>query len=356
MAIISNFELLYKPIAPVVGPPAEIGRVAVQGYFLEISNLENRDIILIFRARTPVRDPAVDGVNTEFTATNNVVAYDITADNVFDTTMTSAGMPTLRTQNGHYVNCLILPAGQTASLAILPDVRNLFANPVADLAIRGYTELLLSSNIDSFNPLTFSAPESARILVSAEHRGTFIDPEFDPSNALNQPDLDFDQLAYSLLTANGKALQIINTHAPCNDPFQNLLTSDALSGRMATGTPNIALNPNFDISSSSFPSKQPKLTLSSLSSTLYKNANSPKRSLSFKFGITPIKIDYSIKNGKYIVDEKSTVKAINLLMKRGKVSKKLVDAKLLTKKINLALSGDKKADAFVKKMFKQLSI
>lgn len=337
MAIISNFELLYKPIAPVTGPAAEVGRAVVQGYFLEISNLENRDIKLILRTRTSVK-VAGASPNTEFTNTNNVVAYDITADNVFDTTMTSAGEQIVGKQLGHYVPCLFIPAGQTASLAILPNLANLFTSPPADLAIRGYTELILSSNIDSYNPLTFSAPETARVLVSAEHRGTFLDPQFDPSYAGTQTNLDFDQLSYSLNTANGKALQVINTHAPCNDPFQNLLTSNALITGMKSSS-----------------STTSSTSLSTASTNLFKGANSPKRSTGFMLGTTPVRFEYSVKDGKYVVDEKSAITALNLVMKRKRLTDKEVDIKTLVKNINNALSGDTRADEYVKKMIDTLT-
>ncbi|PTX61168.1 hypothetical protein C8N46_105325 [Kordia periserrulae] len=336
MAIISNFELLYKPIAPVTGPASEVGRTVVQGYFLEISNLENRDIKLILRTRTSVRDPA-DSPNTEFTNTNNSVVYDITADNVFSTTMTSAGEQIVGKQLGHYVPCLFIPAGQTASVAILPNLANLFASPPADLAIRGYTELILSSNVDSFSPLTFSDPETARVLVSAEHRGTFLDSQFDPSYAGTQINLDFDQLSYSLNTANGKALQVINTHAPYNDPFQNLLTSNAL----ITGMRSLA-------------STTSTTSLSTLSDNLFKGANSPKRSTGFMLGTTPVRFEYSVKDGKYVVDEKSAITALNLVMKRKRLTEKELDLKTLVKNINKALSGDKRAEKYVEEMLDKL--
>jgi|GEM_PF-1729912 len=326
MAIISNFELLFKPIAPVVGPAAEIGRVAVQGYFLEISNLEYRDIKLIFRTKTSVKEPA-DSPNTEFTSTNHSVVYDITRDNIFETTLISAGELIAGKQLGHSVGCLTIPAGQTASLAILPNAQALFAAPTADLAIRGYVELVQSSNVDSINPLEFSSPDSARILVSAEHRGTFVDPEFNPGDPLTQTDLDFDQASYSLLTANGQALQTINTHAPFNDPFQDLLTSDFL-----------------------FPEGL-NFSLAGLSTKLFKDANSPQREARLKIGNVPVRIDYSIKNGKYVVEEKTTTKALNLLIQRRKLPK--VSTKDLITKINKALSGDKKADVQLQKLFKE---
>lgn len=339
MAIISNFELLVKPIAPPAGPASEIGRVVVQGYFLEISNLESRDIKLIFRTRTSVKQ-AGDGINTEFVSStvspvppNNVVVYDITQDNNLTTNMTLAGQQIPGKQWGHYVNCLFLPAGQTASLAILPNVQALLAGP-ADLAIRGYTELVLSSDIDGVSPLTFSSPESARILVSPEHRGTFIDPQFDPTNFGTQLGLDFDQLAYSLPTANGKALQEINTHANFNDPFQDYLTSDFLSvSRVARSS----------------------VSLSEMSKYLDANTNAPRRTTSFKIGSVPVHIAYTIEKGKYKVEEKGVQKAVNLLIRRKRVAKKSVPSiKSLVKLINAALGGSKKADAQLQKIFEGL--
>jgi len=337
MAIISNFELLAKPIAPAVGPALEVGRVVVQGYFLEISNLESRDVILIFRTRTSVKQ-VDDSDNTEFTNSNNVVVYDITQDNIFQTTMNSAGETILGKQLGHSVVCITLPAGQTGSLAILPNVQNLLTIPGApppDLAIRGYTELLQASTIDSFSPLTFSSPDSARVLVSAEHRGTFIDPKFDPSDSNVQNDLDFDQLSYSLQTANGKALQVLNTHAPCNDPFQDLVTSDF---------PGIGSNNSVS-----------SISLSELSSTLFKGANSAARTTVFKLGKLPVSIEYSIKNGKYVIKEKGVKDALKLFKRRKRISaKSLPNSKDLVKKINAALSGNLKAGKEIEKILSKL--
>ncbi|MFK8103874.1 MAG: hypothetical protein AB8G15_15175 [Saprospiraceae bacterium] len=111
MAIISNFELLLKPIAPSGGPAGEVARIVVQGYFLEISNLEARDITLIFRTRTSVKE-AADGVNTEFTDTNNAAVFDITQDNLLETTMVANATELIPgKQLGHFVNCIQIPAG-----------------------------------------------------------------------------------------------------------------------------------------------------------------------------------------------------------------------------------------------------
>lgn len=328
MAIISNFELLLKPIAPPGGPAAEVARVAVQGYFLEISNLESRDITLIFRTRTSVKQPA-DAANTEFVAGNNAVAYDITQDNLIDTVMTSAGELIAGKQLGHFVNSLSLPAGQTASLAILPNVQALLpspGDPAPDLAIRGYTELVLSSPITSFNPITFGTPRPARILVSAEHRSTYIDPDFDPASFANQTDLDFDQTAYSLPLANGQAEQFIDTHANFNDVFTDLMTSN-FGGLI-------------------------EVPWSSLSKNLPADANLNDRLAEVTVAGTPVRFGYGIKAGNYFVDPKSTIQALRVLRRAKVVSKEVIEnAEKVVETINAALSGDKDADAKLAEIF-----
>ncbi|MEO1514697.1 MAG: hypothetical protein AAFV95_06780 [Bacteroidota bacterium] len=332
MAIISNFELLAKPIAPTGGPASEIARVAVQGYFLEISNLESRDIKLIFRTRTSKATIPPDSPNTEFTATNNSVVYDITQDNLITTSMASAGELIATKQLGHYVICLPLPAGQTATLAILPNIPSVLPTP-ADLAIRGYTELVLSSDIPSFNPLRFASPPSARILVSAEHRGTFIDPQFDLTDPAVQTNLDFDQLAYSINTANGQAEQLLNTHARFNAPFQDFLTSDF-----------IASDPLGE-----------SVSLSQLSQAMPSTALAPQRSVAFTVGTTPVRINYSVQKGNFVVEEKSIEAALNLLKRKKKLSSRSVTtAKALTRTINSALRGSTRADTQLKKILEKL--
>ncbi|MEM9919045.1 MAG: hypothetical protein AAF990_13170 [Bacteroidota bacterium] len=334
MAIISNFELLVKPIAPPVGPGAEIARVVVQGYFLQISNLESRDLKLIFRTRTSMPETPPDSPNTAFTATNNDLVWDITQDNLLQTSMASAGELIPDSQLGHFVNCLPLPAGQTASLALLPRVQTLLPTP-ADLAIRGFAEIVLSSNVESFNPTTFSAPVSARILVSAEQRGTFIDPQFNPGDPAVQTNLDFDQLAYSINTANGQGEQLLNTHATFENPFTDFLTSDFTPVASVFGAP---------------------VSLSQLGSNLSKAANAPTRTTSFKLGNIPVRINYAIKNGKFIIEEDGINKALTMLKQRRKIAaRQMPTTKGIAKRINAALSGNKRAEATIQKLFEKIS-
>lgn len=106
MAIISNFELLLKPIAPPVGSAAEVARTAVQGYFLEISNLECKDIKFFFRTKASVRELPGSSVNTELTASNHLLVYDITLDNNFSGTMLGSSILIPNKQLGHFQGVL----------------------------------------------------------------------------------------------------------------------------------------------------------------------------------------------------------------------------------------------------------
>jgi hypothetical protein len=130
---ISTFELLVKPIAPrQMGNPAQeaIARRIVQGYFLTITNLEPLDLTfrLDFRISTP--NPA----DPDRTLFNN-------ADLIFDIAGANNLIPLSGdADSSRFGGSFRLPAGQTASVQLLPKQRLLsFANP--DFEVRGYVVL-----------------------------------------------------------------------------------------------------------------------------------------------------------------------------------------------------------------------
>ena len=95
---------------------------------------------------------------------------------------------------------------QTALVAVLPNVIPFISVQNPDLEIRGYVELRQARQF-IFNPKV--TPE-ARVLVTPENRGTFLDDDY-PSMSET---LDFDQLAYSLPTANGKSEGVVEKVPP----------------------------------------------------------------------------------------------------------------------------------------------
>jgi hypothetical protein len=191
---ISTFELLVKPIAPrQMGNPAQeaVARRVVQGYFLTITNLESLDLTfrLDFRISTP--NPA----DPDRTLFNN-------ADLIFDIAGANNLIPLAGdADSNRFGGSFRLPAGQTASVQLLPK-QGLLSFPNPDFEVRGYVVLRLPALRRNFGFLFEPQTASpAKVLISAEIRGTFL-----PNDFPAVPAGDFDQINYALPIASGKAL------------------------------------------------------------------------------------------------------------------------------------------------------
>lgn len=192
MAVISTFELLVKPQLPKAdqlppGLPAnllskidQLRRNAIQGYFLTLSNLSNRNIELSL-------------VFTVSNTTNigNVVGF-------LDTSLSNdtLDLPTI-VGNKIRFSPISLAASDTALFLLQPNfltAPELLVN--TDLEIRGYVEVFLSSLSGN--------TRNIQLQVTPEHRGTFY--KFNPE----APDTLFglDQYAYSLPTQNGGSIRL----------------------------------------------------------------------------------------------------------------------------------------------------
>ena len=172
----SAFELLVKPIAPPPFDPA-VSRRVVQAYFLTLSNLNppgEADVALSIQFT-----PTPDLNNDELIAITDVGAGNVFSDLVPDPV---TGKPS---------QALTLPSGKTALFVLQPDLSKAPPNraslAVANLEVRGYVELTLSP---------YSPTRNAEILVTPQHRGTFL-----PAAPI-LPFADFDQQSYPLQTAN----------------------------------------------------------------------------------------------------------------------------------------------------------
>jgi hypothetical protein len=172
--LISSFELLVKPIAPSPPFAAAPSRTVIQAYFLLISNLSTSGNEV--------------SINLKFTAggapLNNsklITLFDVGVGNNFGV-LDANGM----------TEDLVLPPGFSSLFILQPDLRNADVLPPAptkpNLEIRGYVEAVIAPS---------SSVASAQLLVSPQQRGTFLSDEV-PA--------DFDQIAYELPTAMGKAL------------------------------------------------------------------------------------------------------------------------------------------------------
>lgn len=178
--LVSTFELLVKPIAPA-GGPTPVARTVVQGYFLTIANTSNSQVRvrLRFTATTP-------GLNIADTVT----ITDVVGENEFGEIA-----PVNPKRSIYFVN---IPANDTALVSLLPDITKPEVLAAKSLEIRGYTEIFLAS----------PAQNSINLLVTPEHRGTFLPAD------INAPTADFDQIAYALPTASGGSLFTLNKEDP----------------------------------------------------------------------------------------------------------------------------------------------
>jgi hypothetical protein len=203
---VSTFELLFARIATLPpGPLAAVGRRVVQGYFLTITNLENRQISLSMRLTT-----ATNPGNRVITAANTQIIGDTgTVNNIpvpfTNTTPSFPGGITVTTTPTPNPSPFLLPAApfilapqQTGLIAILPNFGAVLA--AANLEIRGYVELFQNRLVP------FQETPAARVLLTPEIRGTFLDNDY-PANAPNSTnaELDFDQVVYDLPLASGQA-------------------------------------------------------------------------------------------------------------------------------------------------------
>lgn len=204
---ISTFELLVKRIAPLPAPGAPgaatltaVARRVVQGYFLTISNLEDKDYTFNLDFHISRPNP-VDPDRT--LAGNTRVRYDIAGENEL-LPLNPVGVGPLPTT---FTTRFTLPAKQTASLQLLPDLEKprllTDANPA--LEVRGFARLRLPALGGRF-PF-FPVPQSntpVKVLVNPEIRGTFLPNNF-PASGTG----DFDQINYPLEVASGKGLNEI---------------------------------------------------------------------------------------------------------------------------------------------------
>ncbi|MEG3895444.1 MULTISPECIES: hypothetical protein [unclassified Microcoleus] len=194
---ISTFEILTKPIAPVIPSAPELASVArrvVQGYFLTISNLEAID--LRYRIEFTVSLPVPADAN-KILLGNAALIIDVEGNNTPVILTQQPGKPKV------YRGFFKIPAHKTASVELLP-ILPASLNPGL-LEVRGYVSLFLPPR-RSFPIPVPQSDKPVKVLLNPEIRGTFLPNDF-PSVTRNSP--DFDQISYTLAIASGKALNEI---------------------------------------------------------------------------------------------------------------------------------------------------
>jgi hypothetical protein len=197
--LVSNFEILINRITGGPGAPVNpLNRRVVQGYFLSITNLDTRDLNLNLTVLSSKSTPGPgDGTNIDrdfIPVTNAVMVFDNAPQNNFALNLVQAGTAAQRASANIFrtSNMPAIKYNQTALVAIFP-APSLSDNLATALEIRGHVKLNLVPNLNG------SLPAPYKVMLSAEQRGTFLDD--------NTADgvFDFDQIAYSLSLASGKA-------------------------------------------------------------------------------------------------------------------------------------------------------
>lgn len=228
MAIISNFELYVKRIGPPGGIVPGVNdplnapfRKLLQGYYLTISNLSNREIRLRVRAVIPSLKSGSPFAASQRelvggSSPNHYFAYDRTGDTA------GAATPRERLSSLNLVPSLSKPEAkvfqslnfdldcQQTGLFNLVPLPSSAGLPDPQIEIRGYIELYLLdilrfkkvSNNPPIYAIEYIKAQPTDLLVTPEIRGTFIDNDFTGSQTVP---LDFDQSNYALPTSTGSA-------------------------------------------------------------------------------------------------------------------------------------------------------
>lgn len=192
MPAISTFELLLKPQLPKrITDNNErlkaVTRTILQGYFLTISNIESLGVNLSLTLVT--RTPALD--SRDVLATIDVIGQNnpIGIRAPLPATPVPFGQPApLEGEAAKTKYDFFLNPHDTCLVIIQPDATNPEILKDADFEARGYAELSISSR---------NMQKTGKVLVTAEHRGTFFDG--DNKSALGE-------VAYALPLATGGSL------------------------------------------------------------------------------------------------------------------------------------------------------
>ncbi len=183
--IVSHFELLFKNQAPANTTTGAVPDVAVQGYFLEITNLEA--IPIEFLAEFVIAPPDA-GLPQRSLADNTLIFVDTPpgtdnrtgrlqgtlSDSVFRPRFSTVLAVPPRSRSN-----ILIPAGGTALLAVLP---SLFPTPidptpltVANFEVRGYVNLRVPAlrGVAAF----FTEAQSAtpvKVLLTPQNRTSYL--------------------------------------------------------------------------------------------------------------------------------------------------------------------------------------
>lgn len=159
-----------------------LSREVIQGYFLTISNLSNKEVSLVISFRV-----VSDRDESPFDENNVAAVFDVNGINQTIDLITS------NPQTRNYV--ISLPAKDTGLFIVQPNP-GFIPDTDKEVEIRGYVDVSVLLN---------DGGEEIDLLLTPEHRGTFYKRVIDPVEP-DPPFTQLDQIVYSLPTANGGSL------------------------------------------------------------------------------------------------------------------------------------------------------
>ncbi len=196
--IVSHFEMLFKPQAPANPTGSTAVDRVVQGYFLEITNLEDRDFAYALEF---LMSPA-DAAKPERDLAGNTIYFVDTPPGTDNQAGVLSGAPQSRVYRPSR-GFVRIPAGGTALVAVLPSIFGNAFDPtpltVPNFECRGHVRITLPALFPNFPRFSlFSEPQAARpvrVLLTPQSRATF----FKADNSIS------DQVQATLTLAEGKA-------------------------------------------------------------------------------------------------------------------------------------------------------
>ena len=200
--LLSHFELLFKDQAPVIGIEVE---TVLQGYFLELTNLEERDFLYDIEF---VALASNDELTNRQLDENTIAILDNPGapsnDNVFGRLDLVSSVGPRNTYSPTDLS-LRIAAGATALLVIIPQVIPIMGDAMAvdrDFEVRGYVQLSLPANTDGSS----QSNRAVQVMASPQNRAAF----YTFPNATNfGGGILRNQTQTSLPTGNGGSVQSI---------------------------------------------------------------------------------------------------------------------------------------------------
>ena len=176
---ISHFELIFKPQAPVAPSGSSGVETVLQGYFLDITNLEDveyryRIEFVIFPPPATVPDQAGRSL-----AGNTVYILDVAGVNNVFGTLNGAITDSVFTPS---TGLITIPPLATAKVAVLPAVFDAcMGMDPPEIEVRGFVRLELPALFPPPPPFVFfpeaQSEEPVKVLVTAQNRAVFFDAD-----------------------------------------------------------------------------------------------------------------------------------------------------------------------------------